>query len=315
MFCPKCSAQAVEGQRFCRSCGVNLGLIVDAMEGRAVSFDFDTLKKDLRQLGMSLRTTFEEVRDETKRTKRLQKDKVEGDSWTQMFGETVGSAARTAAEASTAVASDVAASFGGTQGKKREKTKPLKIKSVRGGDTRQSSLQKGLLSILGGGALAGAWWYIMEQAWQGGLLQSLEQVILAETHWRITGLAVLFRAMWVLSLIPVGKGVAHLLNGAFFPAQPIDAPADLVRQVYEQIQCEQIAVPLRMNVAEPPPPQYAAPAVAAQMSAMAQSTDELLAPQTLFTRTGSQPGYGHSITEDATEPLPVRGPGVVGGKD
>ncbi len=61
MYCPKCSSQAVEGQRYCRQCGTNLGVILDAMDGKTVTVDFETLKKDLRQLGQSLRSSFEDV--------------------------------------------------------------------------------------------------------------------------------------------------------------------------------------------------------------------------------------------------------------
>ena len=34
MFCPKCATQNVDGSSFCRSCGANISLIPQALEGR-----------------------------------------------------------------------------------------------------------------------------------------------------------------------------------------------------------------------------------------------------------------------------------------
>ncbi len=63
MYCPKCAAQTVPGQRFCRSCGTNIGVIVDAIEGKQRGpIDFETLKSDLRELGSNLRAGFEQFK-------------------------------------------------------------------------------------------------------------------------------------------------------------------------------------------------------------------------------------------------------------
>jgi hypothetical protein len=72
MFCPKCASEIVGGQRFCRGCGLKLDLIVDAVEGKPrLPLDFETIKRDLRDLGSSLRSTFEEATGAVKNTKRL----------------------------------------------------------------------------------------------------------------------------------------------------------------------------------------------------------------------------------------------------
>ena len=52
----------------CRQCGANLGAIVDAMEGRRGPVDFERLKVDLKDLGTSLRTGFEQAHKEFKKT-------------------------------------------------------------------------------------------------------------------------------------------------------------------------------------------------------------------------------------------------------
>src|SRR5262249_5725927 len=71
MFCPKCASPTVHGQHFCRNCGTNLRVIMDAIEGKRSPLDFETLKRDLRDLGSSLRTGFEEASAAIKNTKRL----------------------------------------------------------------------------------------------------------------------------------------------------------------------------------------------------------------------------------------------------
>lgn len=33
MYCPSCSTQAIEGAKFCKSCGMNLGVVTQALNG------------------------------------------------------------------------------------------------------------------------------------------------------------------------------------------------------------------------------------------------------------------------------------------
>src|SRR5438105_1260986 len=72
MYCPKCASTAVPGQRYCRACGANLGAIWDAVEGKRGQLDFETLKSDLRELGVNLRAGFEQAKENfNKHTNRL----------------------------------------------------------------------------------------------------------------------------------------------------------------------------------------------------------------------------------------------------
>src|SRR5215510_6837356 len=72
LFCPRCGREIIEGQRFCKNCGMKVGVILDAIADRQHSpFDFESLKRDLRELGTSLRTGFEEATS-IKKTRKLE---------------------------------------------------------------------------------------------------------------------------------------------------------------------------------------------------------------------------------------------------
>ncbi len=293
MFCPKCARPAVEGQRFCRQCGTNLGIILDAMDGKRTPVDFDALKGDLRDLGMSLRDSFQEVSQNFKKTQQF------NPHWTGGPGahgkrKNRKQAEREIAERIKQEASAAAAPFMPSVPPVPLSTKPIpiKIRQVRGGSSRQHSLQRAALSIFGGGALSGTLYYLLNAAGASGLLHSLETLILQESHLQITGLAPVFQALWVVGLVPVAKGFAHLLNGIFFAAKPTENPADAVVQEINQ----------RLFAAQPPQT-YVAPVPAiplAENPATAPDTNE-------FNRERSFSPVA-SITEEPTERFATREP-------
>ena len=210
MFCPRCAIDAPAGQRFCRNCGTNLGLILDAIDGKRGPKDFDSLKKDLKELGISLRAGFEEAKhgfqQGIKRTSRLQHPAT-------VLADTQEPYKRQIQEQVESVVLQ--------QGQAMQPI-PVRLNRVRGGSTRKYSLAKATLGIFGGGASAGVLFYILQTAEQSGLLGSIERSILAAHPDLLgyTGIAATMKALWVLGLIPAVKGVAHLLNGILFAAKP-----------------------------------------------------------------------------------------------
>src|SRR5690349_7821958 len=55
MYCPKCGSQNVENVQFCRSCGSNLGLVSQALEGKLPeqapsSVDEELRRKDIESI-------------------------------------------------------------------------------------------------------------------------------------------------------------------------------------------------------------------------------------------------------------------------
>lgn len=202
MFCPRCASTAIEGQRFCRSCGMNLGVILDAIEGKRGPIDFETLKRDLRDLGANLRSGFEGAGSAIKRTARLD-----------------------AGGAGGMVPGTEAAPQTSSSSLRREG------KRSRAARSRTESFQRAVESLLGGGAMLGVWAFLLHRAYGAGLLESLARVITQESGYLIQGLPEVLESLWVLALIPIGQGVGHLINGIFFapkappPAGP--APVDL----------------------------------------------------------------------------------------
>jgi hypothetical protein len=197
MYCPKCATQIVDNQRFCRNCGLKLDLIVDAVEGRRGGpIDFETLKRDIVDFGAGLRSSFEEAHNAIKHTRKLRKGQlnVGAPTPTHMSPQDWSS------EISKAVWS-------------HEFQKALKKTKVA--HSRKYSLQQATLSIFGGGAMITVWFYLLEAATNSGLLNTLEATIADKTNAPIFGLVPVIQMLWMLGLIPIARGVAHLFNGIF----------------------------------------------------------------------------------------------------
>ena len=198
MFCPRCASTAIEGQRFCRSCGMNLGVILDAIEGKRGPIDFETLKRDLRDLGANLRSGFEGAGSAIKRTARLDAGGAGGlVSGTDAAPQTPGSSPQ-------------------REGKRSRTAR-----------SRTESFQRAVESLLGGGAMLGVWAFLLHRAYGAGLLESLARVITQESGYLIQGLPEVLESLWVLALIPIGQGVGHLINGIFFAPKGAPPPAGL----------------------------------------------------------------------------------------
>ena len=226
VYCPRCAAQAPTGQRFCRSCGLKLDLIVDAMEGRQVQFDFETLKGDLRTLGESLRGGLENFTHEVKQTSRLGKEAAKqryNHDWIGNLAERGGQ-----------VGADLGMALGGYKTEQSNETRAdRKLKQALAKKlpaTRKYSLQQGVLQVLSGAASASVWYAMLGTMANSGFLTSLEQLILHKTNAPIYGIAQILHMLWLFGLIPVATGLGHLVNGLFFAAKPEDLRLDIYQQ-------------------------------------------------------------------------------------
>ncbi|HEY8460862.1 MAG TPA: zinc ribbon domain-containing protein [Blastocatellia bacterium] len=205
MFCPRCSYQIVDNQNYCRNCGLKLDVIIDAArDNPRKQFDFEVLKRDLRDLGSSLRAGWEEAHNSIKNTRRL-KHNAPRQEWSREINQALWS---------------------------HEVNEILKhhidraLKKAKSAHTRKHSFQQATLSIMGGGAIMAVWHYLLEHAVNSELLQALQTIILNQTgtYIDIDGITHPIRMLWMLGLIPVARGVAHLINGIFFAPKPEKEP-------------------------------------------------------------------------------------------
>ena len=184
MYCPRCASTAIEGQRFCKNCGMNLGVILDALDGKRGPLDFELLKRDLRELGSNLRSGFEGATSALRGTSR----------YSQPVPNTPQSGIS-------------------LQDLSREVERALR--NVEVAHSRKYSLQKAALALFSGGAIVGAWAFLLNKFITSGLAGSIERIILVESGHEVVGLVMMIRYLWVLGLIPIATGVAHLFNGIF----------------------------------------------------------------------------------------------------
>ena len=212
MYCPKCSSLATEGQRFCRQCGTNLGIIVDAMDGKRGPLDFEKLKVDLKDLGSSLRTGFEHAQQEIKKQHKMgrQQKRAAMHKWRSVAQ----AATETTPENNCAVA---AAS---------ERQPFTYVKKSRQPGSARYHLQQATLKILSGGAGAAVWYYLLHTAASSGLLESLQRIIL-EHQPNLTGFVPVIQMLWILGLVPVAQGVGHLVAATFAPSEKQLAAAQM----------------------------------------------------------------------------------------
>jgi hypothetical protein len=197
MFCPRCAVSAVEGQPFCRNCGLKLSVILDAMGNRPPQspLDFETLKRDLRDLGSSLRSGFEGASQAiNKHTKRLQHPSPPSGNQPQL----------------------VMPDF----------SKELKraIRKVKAADSRKVNFQKATLSLFGGGAIIFVWQRLLEAFTRPEVITNLENLIHQAKPELIPvnleAYVPFIQMLWLLGLIPIVKGIAYLVNAIFFAPKP-----------------------------------------------------------------------------------------------
>lgn len=191
MYCPQCSAEVTESQKFCKMCGTNMQLVSQAIKRSddmlgQLGIDVEALKRNALEFAQNLKeginVSIAKVKDHThsyewgksgKATKELQKQ---------------------------------------TAGKSRSELRHEKaIRRELVNHSWQHNLKSGLISLFSGAGLGILLYYIGQAAINAGTVANLEQ--LAEHP--IKGLEELLGLIWLVALIPVLKGIAHLIYAAF----------------------------------------------------------------------------------------------------
>src|SRR5689334_17646051 len=87
MFCPKCGTEAVEGQRFCKTCGTKLELIINIIKGGGKgpgpwNFDPEELKRNITDFAHSWKSGWQQFdkgrpyRNDARELRRRAKEEV-----------------------------------------------------------------------------------------------------------------------------------------------------------------------------------------------------------------------------------------------
>jgi hypothetical protein len=192
MFCPKCGIETVESHKFCKSCGANLQLVSDALKSGddtlgQLRTDFDALKRSLGEVAKKIKVDLG-----------------------------LGPYAGTKQQAGD----DSCAVFGIDVGKKNRSTHPLARSEARHDRaikpkewlqySWQHNVRDGLISLFGGVGLGIFLYYMGAEVIRSGVLDQVEVLS------RARGIESIIRLVWLVALIPVLKGFAHLAYAAFF---------------------------------------------------------------------------------------------------
>ncbi|HKP86086.1 MAG TPA: zinc ribbon domain-containing protein [Blastocatellia bacterium] len=190
MYCPKCGGEAVESQRFCKSCGTNLQLINNAIktgDGAQGPFgiDVETLKQSAMDFATSWKTSWAGVKQEHEKHRK-------GD-WSGF------SQAQIRREQRRATQDEI---------RRRNLPRPKEWMSY----SWQHNLKSGLISLLTGAGLGFLLYNLGQGAISSGVLETIPEL----SQPQINGVARLASLLWLIALIPMLKGLGQIIYAAFF---------------------------------------------------------------------------------------------------
>ena len=233
MFCPKCGGESFEGHKFCKSCGANLQLVSDALSGGDDTLG--QLRADMENLKRSLVDSGRSVGRAARKEWRRAAHQARAQGWAVPASWGVGGMGGTAGMGGTGSAGPGRTAPGakgrGSSAKDTalydsdalepmtfyDKRLPKPKEWLR--YSRQHNVKEGLLSLLGGAAMGGVFYYFGHLVIESGALADLE------AKGNIHGLEPLAAMIWLLAAIPVLKGLGQIAYGLLF-AEPIKKLAD-----------------------------------------------------------------------------------------
>lgn len=184
MFCPKCGAESLDGQRFCKSCGTNLQLINNALRGgdgglSVYGVDIEALKQNAIEFAKSWK-----------------------EGWS--------------GSANPAVRVGIMRADTTREIKKREREEARKRNLPRPKDwlqyTWQHNLRNGLMSLFSGLGLGAILYYLGQNIVGWGAFDGIPNL----TPRQLEAIQHAAEVAWMLSVFPVVKGVAQIIYAAFF---------------------------------------------------------------------------------------------------
>ncbi|MEK6408628.1 MAG: zinc ribbon domain-containing protein [Acidobacteriota bacterium] len=235
MFCPKCGSESVEAQRFCKACGTNLQLINDALSGGdgpqgPFGINVDELAKNARDFAKSWKTNVAVA----------------------VGGRTGSGDARERHRVSREIRKQAR-----EEARRQNLPKPKEYMSY----SWQHNLRNGLVSLFWGAGLGVLLYYLGQTAIDEGLIRRLEE----SSQGHVQGLEPIVRMIWMIALLPVLKGLAHIIYAAFFaesmamlaarftPPPLLEEPQPFIRQDTAPV-VERQSVPIGYEPPIEPPP-------------------------------------------------------------
>jgi hypothetical protein len=208
MFCPKCGGESLEAHKFCKACGANLQLVSDALSGGddtlgQLRADMENLKRSIVE---SSRSVGRAARKEWRRAAHQARQQGWGvhTPWASGGPASRGRDRDQSSKDTTLYDENDAPEAVTFYDKRLPKPKEWLRYS------RQHNIKEGLLNLLGGGAMAGALYYLGHLAIESGTIADLE------AKGNIHGLEPLAAMIWLLAAVPVLKGLGQIVYGLLF---------------------------------------------------------------------------------------------------
>lgn len=192
MYCPKCGAEAVEGQRYCRACGTDLQLINTALksEGKGpgpFNFDAEEIGKNIADFVNSWKKGFQH--------EHAAKWKGGWEHYRQ------GHPLQSARDQRRKVRDEA---------RRRNLPQPSQWMKY----SRQHNFKEGLISLFSGAGLALLFHKLGQAAISSHVLETIPRV--GQNESQLHGLEMLVNLFWLFMLIPVLKGLGQIIYASFF---------------------------------------------------------------------------------------------------
>jgi uncharacterized Zn finger protein (UPF0148 family) len=242
MYCPKCGAEAVEGQRFCKACGTNLQLIINVIKSGGKGpgpwqFDAEELKRNVTDFVDSWKKGFQHEHA-GKPWEKIEQSRARRHSTRELR--------RRAREGV----------------RRRNLPQPGQWMKY----SRQHNFKEGLISLFSGGALSFTFFKVGQEVLNSGVIHEIPRITDAQIH----GLETLARIFWLFMLIPLLKGLGQVIYATFFAESmqtlserftiPADELMDDDRRIAPAVErhtapqaAPRVATPGFEQLAEPPP--------------------------------------------------------------
>jgi hypothetical protein len=277
MFCPTCGFEAVEGHKFCKSCGKNLQIVADSIAAGDDTLgqlrgDLDKVKEALASSGKSIADEVRRTVERAKRTSGRRHGRYQWGRGADQLGWDWGNSkggGTTAAPGSAPTTQEL-------ERIQQECSKALPRPKEWLKYSRQHSIRDGLMSLVGGLGTGAVFYFMGRIMLESGAISGIAES--SHVHDLDKLLYAILPYLWLFGVVPAAKGLVQIFYGALF-AEPISKIA------------ERYGAAMRASLPAPAPPQIEQPFPRAERP-KAQDT----APAEKF---GSPP----SITEHTTNIL------------